>query len=116
MDDQLSSGGVWGAISVAVVSVVGWWSERDKRKASDEATLRAFARAKEAEQQAVALQNRVAELQTQVAEMTGTLTVMAGEVHDLSKLIAAGVEPEKIVAFFAKTNLAQLDSEAGPLL
>jgi hypothetical protein len=33
MDDQLSSGGVWGAISVAVVSVIGWWSERDKRKA-----------------------------------------------------------------------------------
>jgi hypothetical protein len=105
----------WGAISLAVVSVVGWWSERDKRKASDEATLRAFARAKEAEQQAAALRERVAELQTKNAEMTGTLTVMAGEVHDLAKLIEAGVEPEKIVAFFRNTEIAQLDSGAGPL-
>jgi Tfp pilus assembly protein FimV len=116
MDGNLiPGGGVWSAIGVAVVTLVGWWSERDKRIAGDKATLRAFARAEEAEKRAAALQNRVAELQTQVAEMTGTLTVMAGEVHDLSKLIAAGVEPEKIVAFFAKTNLAQLDSEAGPL-
>jgi predicted RecB family endonuclease len=105
----------WSAIGLAIVSVVGWWSERDKRKASDEATLRAFARAKEAEKHAVALQNRVAELQTRVAEMTGTLTVMAGEVHDLSKLIAAGVEPEKIAAFFATTTVAQLDSRPGEL-
>jgi hypothetical protein len=113
--DEVNQPGVWSAIGLALASAVGWWSERYKRVASDEATMRAFTRAKEAEDKAAALQDRVAELQTKCAEMTGTLTVMAGEVHDLSKLIAAGVEPEKIVAFFAKTNLAQLDSEPGPL-
>jgi hypothetical protein len=116
MNEPLSGlGGAWSAIGLAIVSVVGWWSERDKRIASDQATLRAFARAKEAEERAAVLQAEVAKLQTKVAEMTGTLTVMAGEVHDLGKLIAARVDPEKIYAFFAKTDLAQLDSGAGEL-